>query len=486
MSRTLPAHPDLDHLKKQVKDRLRELQTDDPSAKLADALHALANEYGFASWIALKDEVEARAEAADPFLALVSAVRTNSAARVAELLARHPEVKQRLNDPMPIDFGSTLMMGAVTRKNLEMVDALLAAGADIDARSDWWAGSFGVLDNESGLAPQLIKRGAFVDAYAAARLGMIDRLKEIVSADPSAVNMRGGDGQTPLHVASTVEIADFLLDRGADIDAKDIDHESTPAQYLVAAHPEIVRRLIARGCKTDLLMAAAIGDLDLARRHLDANPACINMSVSDEWFPRQNPKAASTIYVWAFGWNKTAHSIARAFGHEDVVALLMSRTDDATKLALACEQGDEKGVDAILGAHPNLTAALSPAHRRRIVSAAMDNNTNAVRLMLRAGWPSSSTEQRGATALHWASFHGNLGMAQEILRHDPPLEAKDAGYQSTPMGWAIHGSLHGWHRDKGDYAGVVKALLDAGATPPAITPDFEASEPVRAVLRKPT
>ena len=56
-----------------------------------------------------------------------------------------------------------------------------------------------------------------------------------MAADPQLVHARGGDGQTPLHFASTVEIAEYLLDQGADIDARDVDHVSTPAQYMVKA-----------------------------------------------------------------------------------------------------------------------------------------------------------------------------------------------------------------------------------------------------------
>lgn len=58
MSRELPARPNLDHLKKQAKDLLRERQVQDPSAQLADAQHALARDYGFASWPKLKAHVE--------------------------------------------------------------------------------------------------------------------------------------------------------------------------------------------------------------------------------------------------------------------------------------------------------------------------------------------------------------------------------------------------------------------------------------------
>jgi hypothetical protein len=58
MSAELPERPNLDHLKKQAKDRLITLRQRAPGARLADAQHALAREYGFVSWAALKAHVE--------------------------------------------------------------------------------------------------------------------------------------------------------------------------------------------------------------------------------------------------------------------------------------------------------------------------------------------------------------------------------------------------------------------------------------------
>jgi len=69
----------------------------------------------------------------------------------------------------------------------------------------------------------------------------------MIAADPQAVHARGGDGQTALHRARTVEMAAYLLDHGADIDARDVDHESTPAQYLVRTRQDVVRFLVSRG-----------------------------------------------------------------------------------------------------------------------------------------------------------------------------------------------------------------------------------------------
>ncbi|HXQ33006.1 MAG TPA: hypothetical protein VN843_03170 [Anaerolineales bacterium] len=58
MSRNLPPHPNLEHLRKQAKDLLHDLQQHNPASKLADAQFALAREYGFASWPKLKSYVE--------------------------------------------------------------------------------------------------------------------------------------------------------------------------------------------------------------------------------------------------------------------------------------------------------------------------------------------------------------------------------------------------------------------------------------------
>src|ERR1041384_8186174 len=63
MSQQLPARPNLDHLKKHAKTLLGDLKRRNPQAKLSDALHATAREYGFASWPKLKAQVESlRAE----------------------------------------------------------------------------------------------------------------------------------------------------------------------------------------------------------------------------------------------------------------------------------------------------------------------------------------------------------------------------------------------------------------------------------------
>src|SRR5215510_8539907 len=511
MSRELPAKPNLEHLKNQAKQLLSSVQKGDRVAverfrsqvssrslahpKLADAQHAIAREYGFATWPKLKAHVEALARALKPAELLSAAVCASDARTVARVLDRHPELKAQINEPMH-DYGEGMqaLLAAVQRTDRRTIDVLLDAGADINIRSRWWAGGIGVLDEcLPSLAGFLMERGAVLDAHSAARLGMLEKLRELVTADPAVVTARGVNGQTPLHRASTAEIAQYLLDQGAEIDAIDLQHESTPAQHMLrvvqARHyprdrQDIARLLVARGCRTDIFMVAALGDLALVRRHLDADPNCIRMRVSEEFFPKRDSRSGGTIYLYALGKQSTPRSVARDFGHEEVFQFLMDHSPEDVKLAQALELGHEESFRALLASRPNLVGTLSADELRKLPYAAQSNNTNAVKLMLAAGWPVDTTGEMGMTSLQWASWHGNAEMVREILRYHHQLELKNNDHNITALTSALHGSENGWHRDTGDYVATVEALLDAGARALAVTDDLEASGPVRELLRR--
>lgn len=149
------------------------------------------------------------------------------------------------------------------------------------------------------------------------------------------------------------------------------------------------------------------------------------------------------------------------------------------KLALACELGDELTFQMLLARRPDLVRTLSEDDRRKLPRAAENNNTEAVRLMLAAGWPVDARGPHGGTALHWAAFHGNLDAIRLILGYRPALEMRDADFNATPLGWATHGSEHGWFRQTGNYAGAAEALVKAGA---ALPEKVEGTQAVREVL----
>jgi ankyrin repeat protein len=400
----------------------------------------------------------------DSFLALVTAVRANDIARVGAILEEHPALDARLDAPTPDSFGSPLLFAAAQNDNREMIDLLLAHGADINARSDWWAGSFGVLDGcPLPLADFLIERGATVTAHAAARLGMLDVLSSLVANDPSVVHARGGDGQTPLHFAGTIDIARFLIEHGADVDARDVDHESTPAQWMVRDRKDVARYLVTKGCRTDILMATALGALDLVRRHLDDDPSSVRTRVSPAFFPMQNPRAGGPIYLWTIGGNKTAHSVAREHGHDDILALLMERSPDTLKLAQACLTGDVAAFDALRAKHPDIADALSSDEHLALGEALWNGNVAAARMMMEAGWPIDAPGASGETPLHVAAWFGMADMVRELLARGAALDVRDTQHGGTPLGWARHGAEHCWRRTDGRYVEAQRLLVEAGA-----------------------
>jgi hypothetical protein len=66
MSLVLPPRPNLARLKKEAKARLRVMRGANPAARLSEAQHVLARDYGFVSWPKLKAHVEAREQPAQP------------------------------------------------------------------------------------------------------------------------------------------------------------------------------------------------------------------------------------------------------------------------------------------------------------------------------------------------------------------------------------------------------------------------------------
>jgi len=114
----------------------------------------------------------------------VTALHAGDVERVRSLLETHADVRAAVNAPLSY-FDSRPVARAT--KNLPLLDVLLAYGADLNLKSAWWAGGFGLLETHCSPeeAAPLIARGAVVDVFAAANLGMFDRLCELVKRDPS-------------------------------------------------------------------------------------------------------------------------------------------------------------------------------------------------------------------------------------------------------------------------------------------------------------
>ena len=185
---------------------------------------------------------------ATPAEDLISAVNTDDATRVAELVAGDAALASAR------DLGgvSAIMLSRY-RFNRETTDALLAADPDLDV-------------------------------FEATALGYIDRLRDRLMADPASATAFSPDGFTALHFAGffgKIEAARELISAGASVDVYTTNDFANQPLHAAAAgrHLEVCRVLLGAGADvnatqhggyTPLHEAAQSGDVELAELFLSA------------------------------------------------------------------------------------------------------------------------------------------------------------------------------------------------------------------------
>jgi ankyrin repeat protein len=313
-----------------------------------------------------------------------------------------------------------------------------------------------------------VANGAPLTVHAAAALGLIDNLVNLIRDYPSLIHAKGGDGCTPLHFARDLSTAQFLVDQGADIDARDEDHDSTPAQWRIGKAPEICRYLLDRGAAPDIFLAAALGDIELAGTLISKDPTCVGHRIGrlPQFPPIGYQGRGGTILQWTLAFNSYPHQIALLKGHSRVFDLLYENSDPQTRLLVCCVLGRRQEAEAILSQHSGLIASLPNVDLELLPRYCWETNTNyeAVRLMLDLGFPIAQTESsHGYSPLHNAAWSGDAALVELLISRGHPVDLVDPRYNATPLGYAIHDCLVEKRHPEGDFARVIELLLEAGS-----------------------
>jgi hypothetical protein len=402
----------------------------------------------------------------------IEAVHGRDAARLRSLLTASPALRAHIDRPL-FSFGAQAIV--VAKNDRPVVETLLEFGANINAKTDWWAGGFGVLDDtDPRQAEWLIERGAIVDVHAAAGLAMADTLREWIANDPSLVHAPGGDGKRPLHWASTPEVIDILLAHGAEIDARCIDHRSTAAQYRVR-DTDLCRYLISRGAEVDIFMAAALGDESLVERAIHADPGCLSARVGR---PGYAPVPPGHIYQWKLE-AASPLLVAARHGGRHVYDFLLTRSPVKEQFLAACELADEAHATKVLAANPDLLTKLNADDQALMGAAAFAHNIPAIELMLKLGFDVNTRGGEGFTPVGHAALRGHVDTVQLLIARGADLEIRNQ-YGGTALEGCQWGSLN-FRDPKGDYPACAEALVRAGAklAYPGI-----GSDAVQAVLQR--
>ncbi len=479
MNKQLPERALLDHLKGQAKKLLNSLRSNDPAAlarvgttqasyRLADAQRILAREYGFPSWTKLKQHVQ---EFPDRKAAFFHALKAGERDVVQILLDFDPSL---IHSHFDGAFGAAPITVAAERDDIPLIELLLDRGADINARSTWWAGGFGALDTANeATSMYLISRGAKLSAHSAARLGLVDELKEILRLNPDVVRERGGDGQYPLHFSKTPEIVDLLVDAGSELDARDLDHVSTAAQFRIL-EIDVCRRLVERGATPDVYVATMLEDIPLLERLIDADPECLARCATEPGNPMIPNAPGMPIYTYTIGGGRL-FQIAEKFGKSSALQVIERRSSPALKLMSACWRGDVL-VAKELASH---LTELTNKDFTILPEAAWERKLDAVQVMLNIGFPPDCVGVHLSSAIDRAAFHGFDDIIEAILPYGPSLAILNE-FGGTPLRACLRGSRDSWRKD-GDFVRSVELLLEAGSPRPE---KGNGSPSVNAVLER--
>jgi len=362
-----------------------------------------------------------------------------------------------------------LLIDALKSGDMSAVETLVERHPDlINAAGQWWASGLYTRQVAPELATFLVDRGADLSVHAAAGFGLTDRLERMLIADASLIDAKGCDGCTPLHFSRNIETADLLLRHGARIDARDEDHESTPAQWLIGDAPEVSRFLLDHGATPDIFMAAALGDRSLAERLIHANPASLTHRIGKdlEVPPLGYKGRGGTIYQWTLAFNSYPHQIALRKGHDALFDFLYTSSDTTTRLLVDCVLARRTEAEAIVARHPDIISSLPPADLELVARYCWETNTNyeAVKLMLDLGFPVAHPERsHGYSPLHNAAWAGSADLVDLLIERGHPVDLVDPTYNATPLGFAIYDCTVEKRHPEGEFGRVVRSLLQAGS-----------------------
>ncbi len=393
-----------------------------------DTLMQMARDRGLTEMEALLDRALSPSGGSPPEAAAVAAaIRDRDLAALRRLLDASPALVHA-----PDERSNRPIHWAVLTRQLDVVDALLARGADIEAqRSDgarpiqlaWGDYHFRSWIKDlpasfEATVAHLRARGAHCDLCTAAYIGDLARVRELLDQDPAIAN-RPSDyisyypcSGTPLRNAASSgnrQVVELLLDRGADPNLPE---------------PGIAPRGHA------LYSAVAKRNLDIAKLLLEhgAHPN-VEVESSADTLSRaiMNHDQPMIDLLCACGAARPVHLLAH-YGDLQTAAAVFAAApalaDDPGALGSAA--GDEGFVRLMLRYQPELPRRVAVAGGTRAIT----------ELLFQHGMDPSHPDWLHITPLHRFAERGDVENAALYIAHGADLDALDEEFRSTPLGYA--------------------------------------------------
>jgi ankyrin repeat protein len=285
-------------------------------------------------------------------------------------------------------------------------------------------------------------------------------VEALLEASPELVNVRDGEGMTPLHHAvlgGHPELAELLLDRGGDISAVDAWNQTPLHLAAYGGDAALVALLLARGAdvmaremrgRTPLFMAVNWGrNVEVVERLIAAGA-----DVNDRT-PRGEEILLSTLY----------------YGKPEIIDALLAAgarlPDDDDAVVRAAYLSASNGFEGVF------RMAVEAAEAREITwsehvsmhAAARGGSLAIGETLLAHGHPVDEKNMYGLTPLHIAAENGRLSFAEFLVGNGAYME------ESSVQGMT---ALH-FARESG-HEGVATRLLEIGAADrPPVFPELQ-------------
>ena len=167
---------------------------------------------------------------------------------------------------------SAAFIDAIKAGEYERVKAMVSADPTlIDAHSRTGESAIltAVYHRQKEIVNLLVARGVAMSVFEACAAGEMERVERLIASDPAAVNSFSADGWTPLHLAAFfghTRIAELLLTHDADVVARSRNNNgNTPLHAALAGnHKMVAGLLIGRGGDVNATDAAGWRPLHLA------------------------------------------------------------------------------------------------------------------------------------------------------------------------------------------------------------------------------
>lgn len=406
-----------------------------------------------------------------------------TALSIACLNGSAPMIEKLLNagaDPnAPGPEGETPLMTVARAGSVPAAKALLAHGAKVDAREDWhgetalmWAAA----QKHPDMINALVDAGADVNAEST-----VVKWERQVTAEPREKWLPPG-GFTPLLFAARegcVACVKVLLDRGAKINQPDPDGITPMVNSIINGHYDVAKLLAERGGDPNLfdktgraaLYAAVdahtmpasnrpspsenendITSLDLIKV-LIARGAQVNMQLKTQQPYRTKVDRGSDTMLTT---GTTPLIRAAKAGDVTVVALLLEKGADP-KLTT------RTGINALMAASNVGSKEEDTTGRKKT----QRDVTQSVDLLLKAGVDINAADATGRTAMHGAAQRGWDDVVKFLAEHGASLDSRDKrGVTPVDAAMGLAGGA-GFDNSTGDVhpqtAELIKQLIAAKA-----------------------